>query len=266
MQSDIQRIQEMERRIDLLEMQRRAEAMGVARWRALAVIALVVVLFLGGARPGSTASSPSLEAQVKALETKVAALESKLVYLTRTGQDMVISGANLYIRNGTGRTDTLNGRGNLIIGYNEGRSPNPDGSSANDRTGSHNLVLSSQNNFSSYAGIVAGYHNTISAPHACVTGGRNNAASGLFACISGGYYNTASGSGASVSGGRANQVLSHSASISGGYNNFISQDYGAISGGRGNEVSAQFATISGGLNHTLVGQYDWLAGSLFQDD
>jgi hypothetical protein len=266
MQSDIQRMQELEGRIGLLEKQRRAEAASAGRWRAVAVLAVVVGLLVGGAQPGVTQTSSSLEAQVKALETKVTALESKLVYVTRQGQDMIITGANLYIRNGTGRTDTLNGRGNLIIGYNEGRPPNPDGSDANNRSGSHNLVLSSQNNFSSYAGIVAGFHSSISAPYACVTGGRDNTASGLFASISGGYFNTAAGSGASVSGGRNNQALGHSSAISGGYNNFVYQNFGSISGGRGNEVNAQYATISGGLNHMLVGHYDWLAGSLFQDD
>jgi hypothetical protein len=266
MQSDNQRMQEMEGRIGLLENQRRAEAVSASRWRAVAVLAIVVGLLVGGARPGVTQTSPTLESRVKVLEGKVAALESKLVYVTRMGQDMVINGANLYIRNGTGRTDTINGYGNLIIGYNEKRSPNPDGSDANDRSGSHNLVLSSQNNFSSYAGIVAGYHSTISAPFACVTGGRNNTASANFASVSGGYFNSALGSGASVSGGRENQTSGNSAAISGGYRNFVYQNFGSISGGRGNEVDAQFATISGGLNHLLVGQYDWLAGSLFQDD
>lgn len=266
MQSDTQLIQEMERRIGLLEIQRRAGAVSNSRWRAVAALAIVMGLLLGGARPGSTETSTSLETQVKALETKVTALESKLVYLTRVGQDMVITGANLYIRNGTGRTDTINGCGNLVIGYNEGRPLNPDGSDANNRSGSHNLVLSSENNFSSYAGIVAGFHSTISAPYACVSGGRNNTANGSFASVSGGYFNTAASSGAAVSGGRENYASGNSAAISGGYSNFVYQNFGAISGGRGNEVNAQYATISGGLNHTLVGQYDWLAGSLFQND
>jgi hypothetical protein len=52
----------------------------------------------------------------------------------------------------------VNGLGNLIIGYNELRG------SGDDRTGSHNLVLGSRNNHSSYAGIVGGQETGIATP------------------------------------------------------------------------------------------------------
>lgn len=59
---------------------------------------------------------------------------------------------------GSGSTEgTVNGRGNLIVGYNERLVGD-----TNIRTGSHNLVVGAFNNYSSYGGQVIGYNNTIS--------------------------------------------------------------------------------------------------------
>jgi len=70
-------------------------------------------------------------------------------------------GANVYVQSGSGFTNGApNGLGNLIIGYNEIR---PGG---NVRSGSHNLVVGSENNFSSFGGLVVGDHNEISAMYA----------------------------------------------------------------------------------------------------
>ena len=85
--------------------------------------------------------------QSAALEARVAALEALLVHLTRSGNDLTISGANLHIVNGLDNTETSNGLGNLIIGYNEERTDGP-----NVRSGSHTLVVGKENNFSGYRG------------------------------------------------------------------------------------------------------------------
>ena len=104
--------------------------------------------------------------------------------------------ANLHVLSGSGTTaGTVNGLGNVIIGYNEKRG------SGDDRSGSHMLVVGKQHNFSSYGGIVVGHHNETSAPFACVSGGTEGIASGRYASVSGGYLNAASGKYASVSGG-----------------------------------------------------------------
>jgi len=67
------------------------------------------------------------------------------------GTTLQLSGINLQIVSGAGATDgAVNGRGNLIVGYNE-----DDG---RDRTGSHNLVLGRNNG---YSGIVSGDENQI---------------------------------------------------------------------------------------------------------
>jgi hypothetical protein len=195
-------------------------------WRGLTCGALMLGLLglLGLTLPSSKAA----DAQPGGLPERVAALEEKLVAVTFDAEtnDVIITGANLRIVNGLGDTRTTNGLGNLIVGYNELRGPNPVGPNA--RTGSHNVVVGSANNFSSFGGLVVGTFNEMSGPFASVSGGRTS---------------TASGERASVSGGIGNRV----------------------SGGETNEASGRAAAVSGGLNRTAPGEHDWAAGSLFED-
>ena len=62
----------------------------------------------------------------------------------------------------------MNGLGNLVIGYNQGRGPGLD-----NRTGSHNLVVGSKHNYSSYGGIVAGLQGGITTPYSTAIIGTN---------------------------------------------------------------------------------------------
>jgi len=82
------------------------------------------------------------------------------------------------------------------VGYDEPRS------SGNDKTGSHNIVLGTRNNYSSYGGLVAGRSNEIGGVYASVSGGRYNTAGGNSSSVSGGYDNTANGDYSSISEGQ----------------------------------------------------------------
>ncbi len=196
-----------------------------------------------------------LQDRVDTLEAENAELKKKLKYVTVSGTDMYITGANLYIRSGSGSTDgTVNGLGNLIIGYNEPRSTSP------DQTGSHNLIIGRYHNYSSYGGIVVGYYNTISAAYATVSGGHHNTASGFSASVSGGHNNEASGSYASVNGGRSNQASGYYASVSGGYENIASGDYASVSGGWINEANSFSTSVSGGFSNTASGSAASVSG------
>lgn len=137
----------------------------------------------------------SLKDQVTSRDDEIAELNSLLAHFSRDGNDILITGANLHITNGLGTTESMNGSGNLIVGYNELRQ------SQNDRTGSHNIVVGKQHNFSSYGGLVAGDFNHIGGPFASVSGGFSNRALGQSSSVSGGITNTAGASNASVSGG-----------------------------------------------------------------
>jgi len=121
-----------------------------------------------------------------AMARRLAALEYKLQYITGGPNEVVITGANLRIVNGLGRTSTTNGLGNLIVGYNESREPEPD-----VRTGSHNVIVGSFHNFSSFGGLAVGIRHEISGPFASVSGGEGNTAGGNFASVSGGLQRTA---------------------------------------------------------------------------
>ena len=116
--------------------------------------------------PDVTAQIAELQALVAGLTSRVAALEAKLAHVTASGNDIVISGANLYVNDGSGSTDgPVNGLGNVVIGYNELRG------SGDDRSGSHNLVLGSRNNFSSYGGLMSGHDVETTTPFSIATFG-----------------------------------------------------------------------------------------------
>jgi hypothetical protein len=130
--------------------------------------------------PGTAA--PDQSAAIAALTARVTALETTLAGVSRSGNQIIIEGANLHIRSGSGATDgPVNGLGNLIIGYNELRG------AGDARSGSHNLIVGREHNYSSYGGIVAGLRNATSAAFASVSGGRDNVAGGAQATVGGGF-------------------------------------------------------------------------------
>jgi hypothetical protein len=142
----------------------------------------------------------SVQASIGTLATQLLAVADKLLHVTRFGNDLVINGANLHIRNGLGSTETVNGVGNLIIGYNE--SP----VEASSQVGSHNLVIGIGHAWTSYGGFVAGSSNSILRPYASVSGGTHNTAIALGASISGGGFNRAFGNWSTVGGGHEVEV------------------------------------------------------------
>src|SRR4030095_7823378 len=78
------------------------------------------------------------------------------------GPHVIIKGANVHIRNGEPplTTASINGLGNLLIGYNEAPSPDPENMVA--RNGSHNLIVGPYHRYGNSGGLVAGFANTIS--------------------------------------------------------------------------------------------------------
>jgi hypothetical protein len=137
------------------------------------------------------------------------------------GQPTVrFSGVNVQVVNGEGKTEAVNGEGNLVIGYDE--------NAGRTQTGSHNLILGEQQSFSSFGGLLAGYGNTVSGRESSVTGGALNTASGFYTSIAGGMQNTAKVEAASVQGGSKNLAESRFASIFGGKELTAKIEYEAI--------------------------------------
>jgi hypothetical protein len=195
-------------------------------------------------------------------------LETLLVDVSRltdpnTGQDTLrFSGMNMQIVNGTGATNSANGTGNLILGYNETRDDTecPDGWDCNRRTGSHMLVSGYRNNYTSWGGVVLGTRNETSGSYASVSGGYGNSASGTWASVSGGSGNTASGTESSVSGGWSNEASGRSASVSGGHSNQASGNYVSVSGGQQNIASGYAVSVSGGRGNQAIGENASVSG------
>jgi hypothetical protein len=135
-------------------------------------------VYIKGCTPGPRFTD---QAKADALAQLVAALS-----FHHSVPTMVFTGVNVQIVSGSGATDgTVNGTGNLIIGYNAT-------TTSPTQTGSHNLVVGDEHTFSSFGGLVAGFENAITGQWASVSGGTGNTASGLDVSVSGGEVTTAS--------------------------------------------------------------------------
>lgn len=146
------------------------------------------------------AASNALASAKSYSDSRLAPVSDKLVHFSRSGNNVLITGANVYIRNGLNGTMTSNGLGNLIVGYNEGRNQgtaNPD-----VRTGSHNLIVAVGANFSGVGSIITGINNTSAGSFASVYGGTGNYANATYSVVVGGYNNQTNGGWATILGGR----------------------------------------------------------------
>jgi hypothetical protein len=240
------------------------------------VLADVVGYYTTATLADHSARLAAVEAENTALKADVAALKAltgSVSLQTVDGQPTVrFTGVNVQIVNGSGGTTTgLNGRGNLIIGYNE--------NDTDQRDGSHNLIVGPYHTYTRYADVIGGYdntatasytllagqNNTTSGTYTSVTGGINNTASGDHSSVSGGSSNTASGVGSAVSGGSSNTASGVVSAVIGGQGNTASGDYSSVSGGIGNTASGVDSSVSGGANRSATGLGDWRAGSLFEN-
>ncbi len=225
--------------------------------------------------------------------------------LGNTAPTIRMTGVNLQVVNGLGVTwgneaarndfmavdndfgrHRVNGAGNIIVGYQELRGDDGDGDTldVNLRTGSHNLVVGSQNNYSFWGSQVVGNRNAVAGVFSVVAGGSHNVADGEGATVSGGIANYALGTSATVGGGEFNDAVENGATVSGGLVNTAS-GYAAVAGGGeyniasgevsvvsggggvdgdsnsfGNEASGLGSTISGGGGNTARGQGSVISG------
>lgn len=190
------------------------------------------VLQMETAIAANTAASADNAAILAAAEHTLAAAAALLAYVSvDTNGDVVVEGANLTVRSGSGSTDgEINGKGNLFVGYNErervggvcegGSNPGTscirqgqcfDGGFCNftigiERTGSHNLIVGHSHSYSSYGAILGGVENTASATHVSILGGSFNIANTHGATVGGGHENKSSGRGSTVAGGFQNEA------------------------------------------------------------
>ena len=163
------------------------------------------------------------------------------------------TGVNVQIVNGLGVTNgnlnnpdsytdyTVNGLGNLIVGYDEFRS-----SGGNNKSGSHNIVGGTKAWYSAFGSLVTGRQGKVTAPWAVVVGGNTNTADGVTSAVIGGDGNFATGLKAIVVGGRSNQSTYIWSTIVGGRNNVANGAKACIIGGQYNVATGNTSTINGG--------------------
>lgn len=211
---------------------------------------------LQGALADANTEIDALQATVQAQSTTLASLngrtnslEAKTASITVSGDEVFFTGVNLHVRSGAGSTDAApNGRGNLILGYNEPRvTPSP-----SVRTGSHNLVLGLRNSYTRFGGIVGGVDNLISGDHASVISGDGNQATGGQSVIVSGTGGLADDVTAVVIGGFQNRATGFRSVTVSGWQNDAQGSYSAILGGDTNVATATESSIGGGDNVTFT--------------
>lgn len=182
-----------------------------------------------------------------------------------TATTIRLTGVNLQIVNGLNATNgnpsdrssttsfAVNGVGNLIVGYNESRD-------LTQRTGSHNLIVGTNNQFTAFGGIVAGYQNTMAGPWSAVTGGRNNVSASAYSSVSGGRTNVAAGESSAVNGGVSNRAIGAESSVCGGAANRAYGVVASVSGGRNNEARGTYSSVSGGRANMANGLHASISG------
>jgi trimeric autotransporter adhesin len=161
------------------------------------------------------------------------------------------SGVNVQLVNGEGKTASVNGEGNLVLGYDE---------EPGTQTGSSNLVVGIRQSFTSFGAILGGESNAASGEYD-VAFGAGNTASGKGASVAGGTGNKAAGRDSSVSAGSANSAEGQGASVSGGINNTagLGQD-SSVSGGSHNLAEGEDNSVSGGVNNRATGNGSSVSG------
>jgi hypothetical protein len=118
---------------------------------------------------------------------------------------VVFSAVNLQVVSGSGSTSAaVNGEGNLVVGYAENLG-------SHRRTGSNNLIVGSNDGWTSYGSIVGGSANSATGPYATVFGTKNTG-SGHWTFVAG-QQNRASGRSASVLGGDGNDATANCQAI-----------------------------------------------------
>ena len=93
--------------------------------RLMKTLVLTVVCGSLAALPATAQTHSELQDQIDALQGQITALQNAFPDCMTTASgagsvdDVIFTGCNVHVQNGQGETDSSNGVGNLIIGYNE---------------------------------------------------------------------------------------------------------------------------------------------------
>jgi predicted nucleic acid-binding Zn-ribbon protein len=192
-------------------------------------------------------------------DTRLSALEAKTASMSTDTIDgraaVVFDAVNLHLRSGSGSTaGTVNGLGNLVIGYDEART------TGSDKSGSHNIVFGRLANYTSFGGLVGGSNNAVTGSYASILTGSNNEATSTYSVVIAGSSNDSTGTSSVVVTGSNNEATSgDSVVISGSSNDSTGTDSVVVSGssnvaeGTTSVVVSGFDNDSSGWRSIVVG-------------
>jgi hypothetical protein len=111
-----ERLEALEQQTKAMKTHTRTIEQRLRWWRGLSC-GVVMLSLLSLALPSGKAA----DAPARGMAERMATLENKLAAMAfdAASNEVVDTGANLRIVNGLGTTETTNGLGNLIVGYNE---------------------------------------------------------------------------------------------------------------------------------------------------
>jgi hypothetical protein len=233
---------------------------GVCRGMGLTIAVSLVLMLLTPAAYAQRPSISQLQADLAALQAQLDNLEGLEYggYLTIDETDPAkpvvrVAGANFQVVNGVD-DNTINGLGNIIVGYDEARTFGGDSCSNGDFHDDESACIG---NFSAWALV----HKTGS--HNVIVGGQHNYSDRFSLLV--GYKNQASNDGV-FAAGNENNAVGENSSILGGDGNTASGRESTVSGGLSNTASDQYSSVSGGANRSVFGSSAWAAGSLYESD
>lgn len=209
----------------------------------------------------------TLTDDVAAVQSRVATVEDVTDTMTLTSIDgypsLVVEGVNLHLRNGLGSTNTDNGTGNLIVGYNELRAAPLE----NIRTGSHLVITGREQNYTGSSGFIGGYKNSSNADYGAILGGMENETFGLAPVVVGGLFNTAGNPNdpndafyAVAVGGYNNIAMARGSAILAGQNNVTLGDSSGIMAGNSNQTAGTRSAIVSGFSNQANGSNSVILG------
>ena len=156
----------------------------------------------------------------------------------------MVEGANLRLVNGTGSTDQVNGRGNLLVGY--------DADCVGcDSPGSHNIVLGLDNAYLSHSGLITGARNTLHGAYSTVLSSMDSTAN-VRAISIGGTHNAALGTGSVVLAGRDGTSSGADSAVLSGTQNLSEGVMSVVIGGSENQACGAASTVTGGVGGTAT--------------
>lgn len=260
------------------------------RYRRIFDLALGTLVLLAG-QPASAQGRPSIaDLQARIAELEAAAVPGLGAYVevttSQSGLPVVLfHDVNVQVVNGLGNTSSVNGLGNLVVGYDELR----DGSAyqtgfrcssganvdqptceqagyawgIDHKSGSHNLVVGPFHNYMNAGGIVGGVANVSSGRATTVAGGSQNEAAATYSAIAGGNSNITFAGSSAIAGGRYNHAAGDYATVAGGSGNVASGESSSVAGGLTNTASGAYAGVAGGSNNIASGNRGSVGGGYY---